>query len=207
MRIMLAYILLFIAFSVNAQKAARHVENGNGYYQQKEFAKAKDEYDKALQKDKTDAVAQFNSGNASHQLKKYEEASKSYEAAAAATGDPALKAQALYNQGLSYIRQNKLPEAIEAFKRSLRLNPDDTDARENLQKALKELKQQQQKSSDKQNDKNKKKPKDKDQPQTPKTKLSKEEAEKLLNDLQKEEKNLQKQVQKKNQSARQLKDW
>lgn len=207
MRIMLTYVVLLITISVNAQKAAQYVERGNEHYRQKEFAKAKGEYDKAVEKDKMNAVAQFNSGNASHQLKKYEEASKSYAAAAAATSDQVLKAQALYNQGLSFIRQNKLPEAIEAFKKSLRLNPDDTDARENLQKALKELRQQQEKSSDKQNDKNKKKPKDKEQPQKPKTKLSKEEAEKLLNDLQKEEKNLQKQVQKKNQSARQLKDW
>jgi tetratricopeptide (TPR) repeat protein len=193
--------------SVNAQRSTQLIQNGNENYKQKQFAKAKEQYDKVLQKDKDNAVAQFNSGNASQRMNKFDDASKLYEAAASNTKDPLVKAQAYYNQGVAYVKQNKLVEAVDAFKKSLRLNANDNDVRENLQKAIKEMKLQHQKNDDKQNDKNKKKPVDKDQPQQPKTKLSKEEAEKLLNSLQKEEKNLQKQVQKKNQSNRQLKDW
>ena len=36
--------------------------------------------------------------------------------------------------------QKKLEESIEAYKNALRYNPDDKEARENLQKALLELK-------------------------------------------------------------------
>jgi Ca-activated chloride channel homolog len=207
MRTFLTIIFLSMIAFANAQKAAQSIEKGNDHYRQKQFSKAKDEYGKALQKDNTNSVAQFNSGNASQRMNKFDDALKSYEAAATTAKDPLVKAQAFYNQGLTYIKQKKLAEAIDAFKKSLRLYPNDNDTRENLQKALKELKQQQQKNDDKQDNKNKQKPKDKDQPQPPKTKLSKEEAEKMLNNLQKEEKNLQKQVQKKSQSARQLKDW
>lgn len=197
--------LLFV-LSANAQKSNQLVEQGNQDYKKKEFAKADGQYTKALEKDAKNTVAQFNSGNAKQKLKKYDEASRSYEAVVNNTDDPLVKAQALYNQGLAFIRQNKLKEAIDAFKRSLRLNPNDKEARENLQKALKEQKQQQQpKNNDQQPDKNKKK--QPDQPKPDKANLSKEQAEKMLNDLQKEEKNLQKQVQKKNQSGRQLKDW
>jgi tetratricopeptide (TPR) repeat protein len=201
----MAVVMLSAAVGVHAQKAEQTIEKGNELYKQKQFAKAKDEYAKVLQADNSNSMAQFNSGNASHRMKKFEDASKSYELAAGTSKDPQVKAQAFYNQGIAYIKQNKLVEGIDAFKKSLRLNPNDNDTRENLQKALKELKQQQQKD-DKQDNKDKKKPKDKEQP-PPKTKLSKEEANRMLDNLQKEEKNLQKQVQKKSQSSRQLKDW
>lgn len=199
---------LLIAFSLNAQKTNQLIEKGNADYKKKAFVKADEQYAKALEKDSRNTVAQFNSGNARQQLKKYEDAAKAYEAAASNTNDPSIKAKAFYNQGLSYIRQNKLKEAIESFKKSLRLNPNDKETRENLQKALKEQQQQQQpQNNDQQKNKNNKKEKDKKQPKPQQPKLSKEEAEKMLNDLRREEKNLQKEVQRKNQSGRQLKDW
>jgi Ca-activated chloride channel family protein len=189
-----------------SQKATQLIEKGNVSYKQKQFAKAKEEYNKALQKDQSNSVAQFNSGNASQRMNKFEEAAKSFEAAAANAKDPLTKAQALYNQSVALIKQNKLTEAIQALKSSLRLNPNDNDTRENLQRALKELqKQQQPQQNDKQKNKNNKKPKD--QPQKPKSNLNEEEADRRLKELAKEEKNLQKDLQKKNSSARQLKDW
>lgn len=206
MKIFIFFSGILLAFSASAQKSNQLVEQGNKDYRKKEFAKADEQYAKAIAKDAKNTVAQFNSGNARQKLKKYEEASQSYEAVVNNTNDPQVKAQALYNQGLAFIRQNKLKEAIDAFKRSLRLNPNDKETRENLQKALKEQKQQQQpKNNDQQQNKNKKK--QPDQPKPDKANLSKQQAEKMLNDLQKEEKNLQKQVQKKSQSGRQLKDW
>jgi Ca-activated chloride channel homolog len=208
MRTMIFLSCLFVMCSVNAQKANQLVEKGNGEYKKKAYEKADVQYTKALQKDPKNTVAQFNSGNAKQHLKKYDEASRSYEAVANNTGDALVKAKAYYNQGLAFIRQNKLKEAIEAFKKSVRLNANDKEARENLQKALKEQKQQQQpKNDDQQDNKNKKKQKNNDRPDQRKPKISKEDAEKMLNDLRKEEKNLQKQVQKKNQSSGQLKDW
>lgn len=200
------FICLLVASAAFGQKTTQLIEKGNTNYKQKQFARAKEEYNKALQKDQTNSVAQFNSGNASQRMNKFEEAAKSYESAATNAKDPLMKAKALYNQGLAYIKQNKLPEAVQVLKQSLRLNANDNDARENLQKALKELqKQQQPQQNDKQKNKNNKKPKD--QPQKPKSNLSEEEADKRLKELAKEEKNLQKDLQKKNSSARQLKDW
>ena len=47
-------------------------------------------------------------------------------------------------RALRLSHQKKIKESIEAYKQTLRLAPEDTEARENLQKALNELKQQQQ---------------------------------------------------------------
>ncbi len=200
------FVLLIVGVAASAQKTAQLIEKGNSNYKQKQFVKAKEEYGKALQKDQTNAIAQFNSGNASQRMNKFEEAAKSYETAAANAKDPLVKAQALYNQGLAYIKQNKLTEAIQVLKQSLRLNANDNDTRENLQKALKELqKQQQPQQNDKQKNKNNKN--QKDQPQKPKSNLTPEEADRRLKELAKEEKNLQKDLQNKNSAGRQLKDW
>lgn len=207
MKQVLTCILLFACVHAGAQRVTAIVEKGNQEYRKKQFGKAATEYDKALKKDAANLVARFNQGNAQQRLKKYKEAAGSYETVAANSNDPAVKAKAYYNQGLAYVRQNKLPEAVEAFKQSLRLVPNDGDTRENLQKAMQELKLQQSSQSEQQEDKNKKKPKDKKQSKPSGARMSKEEAEKMLNNLGKEEKNLQKEVQKKNQSARQLKDW
>ena len=44
----------------------------------------------------------------------------------------------LYNKGVALQNNNKLPECIHAYKQALKLDPTDEDARQNLQRALKQ---------------------------------------------------------------------
>jgi hypothetical protein len=98
----------------------------------------------------------------------------------------------------------KLSECITAYENALLLNPNDEDARQNLQRALKEQQKQQQKNQDqkKKQDKSQKKNEPKNQPQKnqqqnnhqPKpspSKLSKQDAEEKLKSLLENEKQLQ----------------
>ncbi|MCE3282045.1 MAG: tetratricopeptide repeat protein, partial [Chitinophagaceae bacterium] len=181
MRFIGVILVMCIGSAATAQKVNQYIEKGNQEYRQRQFKKANEAYDMALRKG-NNHTARFNAGNAKQKLGQYADAGKAYEAVASAATDPVLKAQAYYNMGVSYIRQNKLPEAIDAFKRSLRLAPGDGEARENLQKAMKQLKQSQQ-QSDKQDNKDKKKPTRKDVTTPQKGSLTKEDAEKMLNDL------------------------
>jgi tetratricopeptide (TPR) repeat protein len=137
-------------------------------------------------------------------MNKPEESSKAYKIAAANTKDVNLKAQALNNQGLALIKQKKLAEAIEAFKQSLRLHSFDKEVRENLQKALNELQKQQGQSQDQNKNKSQNKNEDK---KKNKSNMSEEQAEKLLKQLQQDEKDTQKQIRQRNRKDRQLKDW
>ena len=82
--------------------------------------------------------------------------------------------------------QKKLPESIHEYKEALRLNPNDSLARENLQRALQEQKSQQQ--NNKKNDQKK----DNKQQQ----KLNKQQVMQLLNALQEQEKLLLQKLQK-----------
>ena len=54
-----------------------------------------------------------------------------------------LRAQAYYNMGNSFYRQGQFAEAIAAYKEALKLNPDDQDAKHNLELAQQQLEKQQ----------------------------------------------------------------
>ena len=83
-------------------------------------------------------TASYNLGNALYRKNNTEEAVKSYDNAIKNTTDNALKQKAFYNKGVAYQKAKKLPECINAYENALILNPNDEDARQNLQRALKE---------------------------------------------------------------------
>jgi tetratricopeptide (TPR) repeat protein len=139
-------ILLFLSTSARAQNAATYISRGNDYYLQLQFELAEGQYRLALDKQPNNTEAGYNLANALMQQKKYKAAIEMYEGVTASDNDN-LKAAAFYNAGVSYSKQKDLPNSIEAYKSALRLNPNDKEARENLQKALSELKQQQQQNN------------------------------------------------------------
>jgi hypothetical protein len=111
-----------------------------------------------------------------------------------------MQEKAEYNKGVAMIKQKKLQESIDAWKSALKLDASDVDARENLEKALMELKkqqqqQQQQQQQKKDQQKNKKEEKkDQQQEQEPRpqpSRLNKQQVEQLLKALQQKENDLQ----------------
>ena len=105
------------------------------------------------------------------------------------------------------VTEKKLEESIEAYKKALRLNTADNEARENLQKALLELKKQQQPPRKKEEQKKKKEEEKKQQ--KPQSKLSKKEVEKQLQLLQQKEKEVKERMQneKMKEGTGNAKDW
>lgn len=65
--------------------------------------------------------------------------------------EPQIRENAVYNSGNLYFSENKYAESIEQYKRALRLNPDNNNARHNLRVAQLRLQQQQQ-NQDQNND-------------------------------------------------------
>jgi Ca-activated chloride channel family protein len=129
--------------------------------------------------------------------------------------DPMKKSAAMFNLGNSLLKSDKLEESIEAYKGSLKLKPESPEAKYNLAyaqdmlKKKKEQQQQQQQNKDKQDqkkdqdkkDKNDKKDENKDEQKNQDQKqqqeqqgVSKDDAERLLNALANEEKNVQEKV-------------
>jgi len=172
-------VFLLISLQALAQRANTYVSKGNEYYLRLEFDLAEDQYRKALEVDPRNAEARYNLANALMQQKKYKAAIEEYDIIT--TDNKNLQAAAHYNTGVSYSKQKDLPASIDAYKAALRINPTDKEARENLQKALSELKQQQ-------NQKN-------NQNNSGGGGMSENQADKKLRELQEKEKELQQKMQ------------
>ncbi|MFA5508489.1 MAG: tetratricopeptide repeat protein [Vulcanimicrobiota bacterium] len=88
------------------------------------------------------AQVEYNLGLSLYHQEKFEEALPYFETAAS-TEDEALKAKAFYNQGNSLYNLERLPEARSAFEKALLLNPEDDDARYNIELILDQQQQNQ----------------------------------------------------------------
>ncbi len=187
--------IVFVSLFVQAQNVNNHLSKGNQYYKQTQFELAEAEYRKALQTDPVNATAQYNLANALQRQKKYDEAVQVLEKLYGSGVNNNLRSAAAYNQGVAHTKQKALEPSIESYKKALRLNPDDKEARENLQKALSELKKKQ----------------DEEQKEQKKSQsnMSQKEAEQKLNLLQQKEKQLQERLQNQNKQkgGKQAKDW
>ena len=150
LKLILKYTLLPILFLLGLYSHAQSVEvkqwivNGNNYYLNKDFDKARAEYIKALSKTPNNIKANFNLGNALYELKDYQKAATHYERVAKATSDKLEKANAYHNMGNSFMQQQSYDKAVDAYKNSLRNNPKDNETRYNYALAKKLLNKKQQ---------------------------------------------------------------
>ena len=141
-------MVMLCSLSAFAQVDRREVRAGNRAFKKGEFGQSEVDYKKALLKDSTSVAAQYNLANALYKLENYTEAEKYSKAALDSLSRSPRAADAHYNSGDIYLQQRRWSEAIEAFKSSLRLNPDDMDAKSNLAYAQKMLQNEQQQNQD-----------------------------------------------------------
>jgi tetratricopeptide (TPR) repeat protein len=181
----MALVMLSITLNAQSEEVLDHIREGNRYYRDEQYNPAANEYSKALQLDPNNKTAKFNLANAMYKLNNQQEASKSYREIAAYTAETGLKSNAYYNQGVIETKQKKLEESIESYKNALRQNPDHKEARENLQKALLELKKQNQQNQDQ-----------KQQQKKQNQSMNQREADQRLKQLQQKEKEVQERINK-----------
>ncbi|MDY7095726.1 MAG: tetratricopeptide repeat protein [Acidobacteriota bacterium] len=119
--------------------------------------------DQQVERPEDPAVA-FNIGSSHYQMKDYEAAQRSF-AAAALSADPKLQQQAVYNLGNVAFRQGKLEEAVEHYKRALELDPDDQDAKFNLEFVRDEIRRRHEENQKRQQEQQNQDPQNQDQQQ------------------------------------------
>ncbi|MEI6950577.1 tetratricopeptide repeat protein [Paraflavisolibacter sp. H34] len=189
-------LLLLAATAADAQSARQSLSRGNSYYRQGEFELAERLYRQAIKSDSANVMARYNLAGALFRQKKYKEAEEMLLPLTKTAPDKALRAAAFYNAGVLYSRQKDLEASIEAYKNALRLDPADEQARENLQKALLELKQKQQQQQ-----------RDQKEARKRQSRMSQREAERQLQRLQEKERQLQQRLQNKQGGTPMPKDW
>ncbi len=196
------------------------------------YKSAEQAYKNALDEKPDSYEATYNLGNAYYRQKKFKDAITQYKIAANKNMPKKEQAWNYHNMGNTLMQSGQLQECIESYKNALKNNPHDKETKYNLAYAQYMLKkQQQQQKKDQKNDKNKDQDKDKqdkqdkkdqqqnqdkqdqqqDQKQAQKKdQISKEDAQRMLEAMQNDEKKTQEKVKKqqvKTQRVRIEKDW
>ena len=207
MRTSIVLILFTIFFSHAAAQTDRYlVRQGNKQFRAADYPNAEVSYRKALEKNDRNPQALFNLGNALMAQNKDSAAVEQFQKAAQAESTPLRKSKSYHNMGVVCQRHQMFGEAIEAYKQSLRLNPDDDETRYNLELCKRQQKNQQNQQQQQQQDKKDQQKQDKkDQQQQQKQeqqkqqqppKMSKDNAEQLLKAAMQQEKQTQQRMKK-----------
>lgn len=191
--------IVMLSQSVSASSDRQYIRSGNRFYRQENYAKAEVEYRKALDKNSHNAQAMYNLGCALMQQQKDSLAILQLQNAGKTETAKLRKAMVYHNIGVICQKHRLYGDAIEAYKESLRNNPSDDETRYNLVLCMRQQKQNKEDQKDKQNKENKdnknnkkdsdkkqnenqnQNKQDKQQKQQSTEKMSKDNAEQLLN--------------------------
>ena len=216
-----------------------YIRSGNKFYVDSLYEKAEIEYRKALEINPKSTDAMYNLGNAlfnqiPQSQEKGKEAMEQYATAAKLESDKAKLAHINHNLGTLLYMAQQYPQSVEAYKESLRNNPNDNETRYNLAKAMYMLKQQQEQQQDQQQEQQQDQQQDQQQEQQEQQQqdqqeqqqnqeqqqeqqsqqdeeqISKENAEQILNALMQDEKDIQekqKKMMQQHQGKTLDKDW
>ena len=226
--LILSFLMSFNSFAQNKKSFLR---DGNTLYTDSSYKEAEIQYRKSLKEDPDYFNASFNLADAVYKQERYEESSALFDALIDNVPAENDLAKVYHNLGNSLVKEQKLVEAISAYKSALRINPEDKDTRHNLALTTQQEQEQEENKDEQKEDKEgenkeeekKKNEQEKEQenkeqqeenkenkPEEKKEEMSKEDAEKMLEAIQQEEKELQKELQKKKVKGKRvkvLKDW
>ena len=231
MKKLIFIIIIFSSLFTLGQDKVELLNRGNEQFIEGDFKKAEDLYKESLEKDNQYYKANLNLGHSlfrqgylltqkqdSTAIKKLEESEKFYENSIDLTSIEKEKAESYYNLGNTQLITNKIKESIESYKQSLRLVPQNIQTKKNLALAQYLLKKQnqdkdQQQNQEEENNKQKEEEEEEEEEEdneqeNSKQELSKEEIEQILNALEREEEDVQEDLQKtKGSGGKLLKDW
>ncbi|HHU57569.1 MAG TPA: tetratricopeptide repeat protein [Bacteroidales bacterium] len=203
---MLLLLLTAAASNTAAQEERPHVRRGVALLEQERFAEAEAEFRSALQLKPSSFEAAYNLGTALFRQEKYDEALQQLQATTPFANDDKQRLASLFhNLGNSYLFGQNIDQSIEAYKQALRHNPLDDETRYNLIAAMKlkdeqeeqeeeqqeQQEQEQQEQQEQEQEQQEQEQQDQQQQQQQESEgISRENAERLLQALEEDEKEL-----------------
>jgi tetratricopeptide (TPR) repeat protein len=139
-----AYALRF------SDKLHSSVEEGNTEYSEDENENALNSYMRAQREDTTHAVPYFNAGDALYRMGRYDEGAMQFFKSTKSTAE-SVAAMGYYNLGNTFYQKGDMQSAAEAYRRSLLMDPDDEDAKHNLELVMRLMEEQPQQQDQEQN--------------------------------------------------------
>ena len=133
-----ALTVLALCLMACGQTPAQVNNSGHEAYLGGDYAAALDAYHLAQERSPDSGEPFYNSGNAIYRVGEYGDSLQSYdESIRHASGD--LRSRGFFNRGNASFQQQQYAQAVQAYKEVLRMNPDDLDAKHNLELALKQI--------------------------------------------------------------------
>lgn len=145
-KVLLSSLLLVAAVTIDAygQGENRLIRKGNRAFDKGDFEAAEVEFQRSLERNRQNAIAEFNLGGAIHQQENFEESAAIFDQLSRRNLPDDKRAMSFHNLGNSLLYQQQFEQAIEAYKNALRINPDDMDTKYNLLYAQQMLQEQEQ---------------------------------------------------------------
>lgn len=206
--LMVIVLLAMGSIGAFAQNDRTYIRQGNRHFRMGNAEKAEVEYRKAIVKKNNNAQANYNLGCALMQQQKDSLAMVQFEKASKMETSKYRRSMSYHNMGVIAQRHQQYGPAIKCYQEALRLNPNDNETRYNMilcKKLMKNQNQPQQNQNKNQNDKNKKNQeqnkKDQEQQkqdnnQQKQEKISKDNAERMLDAADQQEKATRKKMEK-----------
>jgi len=130
-----------------AQEALKDSKNitydANESLVQNDFINAEGTYRKAISKSGENTAAPYNLGRAYYNRESFSEAFTRFKQAGEKATEKPVKHKSYHNMGNVFMKNKEYQKAVEAYKESLRSNPNDDETRYNLALAKEMLKKQQ----------------------------------------------------------------
>jgi Ca-activated chloride channel homolog len=143
------FVILLCSMTAFGQHPNSTIRKGNTVYQDSAYANAEKLYREALMKKQNSYEASFNLADAIYKQERYNEANAMFQAITEKTNDKIKKSASFHNLGNSLLKEQKLDQAIEAYKNALRNNPKDLDSKHNLAYAMRMKNQSQNQEEEK----------------------------------------------------------
>lgn len=163
LRYILVFALMVLGLAkVGAQNDRNFIRQGNRAYHKQKWAAAETQYRKAISKNQKNAQAVYNLGCALMMQQKDSMAMIQFENASKLETNKMRRARSYHNMGVVMQQHQQYAQAIECYENALRCNPQDNATRYNLALCKKLLKNQKQNKQNDKNKNKKDKNKDKD---------------------------------------------
>ncbi len=152
----LLIILISLPVVLLAQEERKYIRDGYRAYMNENYTEAEVDFRKAEDANEQSFAARYNTSVALYQQDKLEESGKRFAELAKEAETPADQSKILHNLGNVMMKGQQYQQAVDAYRQSLKLNPEDEDTRYNLAYALEKLREQQQQQQQQQKQKNNK---------------------------------------------------
>ena len=147
-------LILSLPLTGFAESVDSKIQEGISQYHEGKFKDAGQSFSSARVDRPDDSRIPYNQGNAHYKEGSFPEALQAFTQSSLDKKNPDIRKNAIYNTGNTLVKLGKLKEAESAYKKVLRLDPDDMDAKFNLEYIREQLKKKEEQDSDQGKQKN-----------------------------------------------------